>query len=102
MTLAFTPPGPTTLTGANFWNIDGTNNLFISKVVHQAYVDVDETGTTAAAATGVVMVCPMCLAVSVPVIIPFDVNRPFIFMIVDNTSNTVLFMGRVNDPLSPN
>jgi serine protease inhibitor len=36
------------------------------------------------------------------VIIPFNVNRPFIFMIVDNTSNTVLFMGRVNDPLSPN
>jgi serpin B len=102
MTLAFTPPGPTTVTGANFWNIDGTNNLYITEVVHQAYVDVDETGTTAAAATGVVL-CPGCMAVMMPLPpIPFIVNRPFVFMIVDNTSNTVLFMGRVNDPLSTN
>lgn len=103
MPLAFTPPGPTTLTGADFWNIDGSNNLYITDVVHQAYVDVSETGTTAAAATGVGMGCKMCGAVMpTPQIIPFVVDHPFIFMIVDNTSNTVLFMGRVNDPLSTN
>jgi serpin B len=99
MPLAFTIPGPTTLTGANFWNIDGTNNLYITDVVHQAYVDVSETGTTAAAATGVVIGCSNCEAVIMPPpVTPFIVDHPFIFMIVENTTNTVLFMGRVNDP----
>ncbi len=101
MSLAFTPPGPTTMMGANFWNIDGTNNLYITDVVHQAYVDVSEKGTTAAAATGVVIGCNNCQAVFIPPPpIPFVADHPFIFMIVDNASNTVLFMGRVNDPLS--
>ncbi len=102
MPLAFTIPGPTTLIGADFWNIDGTNNLYITEVVHQAYVDVSETGTTAAAATGVALGCPNCMVVSMPIINSFTADHPFIFMIVDNASNTVLFMGRVNDPLSSN
>ncbi len=82
---------------ADFSGIDGSNDLFISEVVHQAYVDVSETGTVAAAATGV------GLGVEI-VMVPtyFTVNQPFIFMIVDNTSNVVLFMGRVDDPLSTN
>ena len=85
---------------ADFSKIDGNTDLLISKVVHKAYVDVGETGTTAAAATGVVITCPMCTAVSMPMYVPFIVNHPFIFMIVDNKSNAILFMGRVDDPLS--
>jgi serpin B len=83
---------------ANFSGIDGSYDLSISDVVHQAYVDVSEVGTTAAAATGVVG-CSDCEAVMMPIIIPFNVNRPFIFMIVDNVTNAVLFMGRVTNPI---
>jgi len=101
MPLAFTRPGPTTLTGANFWNLDGTNNLYITDVVHKAYVDVDETGSTAAGATGVVIGITMTSVMPPPPPpVPFVVDHPFIFMIIENTTNTVLFMGRVNDPLS--
>ncbi len=100
MPLAFTRPGPTTLIGANFWNMDGTNNLYITDVVHQAYVDVTETGTVAAAATGVVVGVTVMIVTYTPPPIPFVCDHPFIFMIVDNASNTVLFMGRMNDPLS--
>jgi serpin B len=84
---------------ANFSGIDGKTDLSISDVVHQAYVSVNETGTTAAAATGVV-ICTMCGVVIGTPIIPFTVDHPFLFMIVDNTTNSVLFMGRVDDPLS--
>ncbi len=98
MPLAFTLPIPGP--GADFSGIDAKTDLYISDVVHKAYVDVNETGTTAAAATGVVITCQMCTAVSVQMITPFIVDHPFIFMLVENTTNTVLFMGRVNDPLS--
>ena len=90
MPLAFTP------FSADLSGIDGHLDLYISEVVHQAYVDVDETGTTAAAATGV-GVGTTSIAYTPPPIV-FTVDHPFIFMIVENTSNTVLFMGRVNDP----
>jgi serpin B len=92
MSLAFTPPRPGP--GADFSGMDGTNNLYITDVVHQAYIDVSETGTTAAAATGVVMGCPYCMIATVTP--SFTVNSPFVFMIVDNATNTVLFLGRVN------
>ncbi|HXL72742.1 MAG TPA: serpin family protein [bacterium] len=81
---------------ANFSGIDGQMDLSISKVIHQAYVSVSEVGTTAAAATGVVV--GIFSVVSTPIATPFVVNQPFIFAIVDNTSNTVLFMGRVCAP----
>jgi serpin B len=68
--------------------------IYISDVLHQAFVSVDEKGTQAAAATAVVGVG---LAVaSDPVTL--TVNRPFVFFIRDVTSNTVLFAGKVTDP----
>ena len=90
MPLAFSPQ-------ANFSGIDGATDLSISKVIHKAYVSVTETGTTATGATGIVITTT---GIIVPIVIPtpFVVNQPFIFAIVDNTSNTVLFMGRVSAP----
>jgi serpin B len=66
-------------------------NLFISLIEHKAFVAVDETGTEAAAATGVV-----AEAASEPVVV--EVNRPFIFFIRDSDSGTIVFVGRVINP----
>ncbi len=70
--------------------------LYIAQVIHQATIDVDEKGTTAAAATAVVMVTggpgyqgPW---------ITFRVDRPFLFILRDRTSGAILFMGHVTDP----
>ncbi len=98
MPLAFTKPGPNG-SGANFSGIDGNVGLYISKVIHEAYIDVNESGTTAAAATAVVMTISISMVgPPPPPPIPFTADHPFIFMIVDNANQTVLFMGRVNDP----
>ena len=59
--------------------------------INKAFVAVDETGTEAAAATGVV-----AEAASEPVVV--EVNRPFIFFIRDSDSGTIVFVGRVIDP----
>ncbi|QKY21978.1 serpin family protein (plasmid) [Halolamina sp. CBA1230] len=66
-------------------------NLFVDQVYHDAYVAVDEQGTDAAAATGSVM-----NFVSLPPTI-LDANRPFLFVIRDRPTGTVLFTGRVVD-----
>ena len=88
MDSAFSPPA------ADFSGITGSRDLYISDVVHKAFVDVNEEGTEAAAATGVVM-----KAVSAPPpAVPFTVDRPFIFMIVEKETGAVLFMGRVVNP----
>lgn len=65
---------------------------FISDVIHEAYVDVNEQGTEAAAATAVVM------SRSLPQYVDFNANHPFVFCIVDASSESVLFVGRVMDP----
>jgi len=89
MTDAFTP-------GADFSGMDGERDLFISAVVHKAFVDVNEEGTEAAAATGVVM---RMNAVRMPRTTPiFRADHPFIFLIRDLHSGSILFLGRVVDP----
>jgi serpin B len=81
---------------ADFSGINGLKNLFITYVIHKAYVAVDEEGTEAAAATGVSIG-----ATSVPPpATPFIVDRPFIFMICENSTGEILFMGRVINPQS--
>jgi serpin B len=80
---------------ANFTGIATSGNLAIQDVWHQAFVDVDESGTVAAAATGV-DVCQNCLAIEMPDTI--TVNRAFFFFIRDVATNTVLFAGRESDP----
>jgi len=75
---------------------DPTNepNLFISHIAHKAFVAVDEKGTEAAAATGVVMEMA-----SLPVTLHID--HPFIFVIRDRQTGSILFIGRVLDPRTP-
>ncbi|WP_448516671.1 serpin family protein [Pseudothermotoga sp.] len=80
---------------ADFSKIDGTRKLKIQNVIHQAFVEVNEEGTEAAAATAVTMGIKMAMPV-MPVI--FRADRPFMFFIQEETSNTILFMGRLQKP----
>jgi serpin B len=69
--------------------------LFISKVIHQAFVDVNEEGTEAAAATAVVVAQPASARAPARV---FRADRPFLFLIRDTKHGTILFLGRVTNP----
>jgi len=79
---------------ADFSGMTGKKDLFISAVIHKAFVDVNEEGTEAAAATAVVMATES-VAPEPPV---FRADHPFIFMIRDNFSGSILFVGRVVNP----
>ena len=81
---------------ANFSGMDGTRYLTIDDVIHKAFVAVDEEGTEAAAATAVVMGRTALQPEPDPVVV--RVNRPFLFLIRDLETGTVLFVGRVLDP----
>ncbi|MBU0611828.1 serpin family protein [Patescibacteria group bacterium] len=83
---------------ADFSKMDGTKDLFISDVIHQSFVDVNEDGTEAAAATAVVMGVTSAGPFEGPVIPTFNANHPFVFMIQDTTNGNILFMGRVVNP----
>jgi len=89
---------PTAFTdNADFSGMDGTKNLLISDVIHQAFVDVNEEGTEAAAATGVVMRLAVAPVNPEPVPV-FRADHPFIFLIQDDETGAILFMGRVINP----
>lgn len=89
---------PTAFTGrADFSGMNGKGGLFISAVEHKAFVAVDEAGTEAAAATGVVMKrggLPEGTKL-------FRADRPFLFLIRDRKTDCLLFLGRVVDPRGP-
>jgi serpin B len=76
---------------ADFSGMDGKRDLFIQDVVHKSFVQVDETGTEAAAATGVIVGATSMPAQPITV----TVDRPFFFAIRDNKTGTLLFTGRV-------
>ncbi len=88
---------PTAFSGiADFSGMTLAAQLFISKVIHQAYVKIDEEGTEAAAATVVIT-----KLTSMPPPQPiFNADHPFIFLIQEQETGNILFMGRVNDPTS--
>ena len=80
---------------ADFSGMDGSKSLFISEVIHQAFIEVNEEGTEVAAATAVVM------ARSIPPPTPtFRADHPFVFLIRDNNTASILFLGRVVNPLA--
>jgi serpin B len=81
---------------ADFSGITSAERLLISAVVHQAYIDVDEQGTEAAAATAIIM-RPMAMRRG-PSPIRLVVDRPFLFAIVDTATGLPLFLGHVVRP----
>lgn len=85
---AFTPDK------ADFSGMDGERDLYISDVVHKAFVTVDENGTEAAAATGVVVGTTAMPAQ----VVDLTIDHPFIFFITDKQSGAVLFVGRMVNP----
>jgi serpin B len=71
-------------------------NLFVSDVVHEAFVAIDEEGTEAAAATAVI-ISRESTSVELPPV-RFDADHPFVFVIRDVKRGRILFMGRVKNP----
>ena len=80
---------------ADFSGMTGGRDLFISDVIHKAFVAVDEEGTEAAAATAVVMAE---MAMMPQEAIEMRLDHPFLFFIRDDDSGTILFAGRVLNP----
>jgi serpin B len=85
---------------ADFSGINGNlpAPLYIAKVIHQANIDVDEEGTTAAAATVLIMKGSTAGPPPEYPLVTFHVDRPFLFLIHDNATGAVLFAGRIDDP----
>jgi len=81
---------------ANFRGMDGSRDLFLSQVLHKAFVEVDEQGTVAAAATAVTMVAGAAMREPPPKV--FSADHPFFFFIRDVRSGAILFAGRVENP----
>jgi serpin B len=79
---------------ADFSGMDGTNNLFISKVLHQSFIDVNEEGTEAAAATAVIVELT-----AIPDQKEFKADHPFVFLIQHKLTGALLFMGEVINPM---
>ena len=92
MTVAFSP------NEANFSKINATDQLYITKVKHKTYIDVNEEGTEAAAVTsigiGVTSVGPSGAE--------FHATRPFLFFITEEDTGAILFAGKVENPLLEN
>ncbi len=85
MGVAFTPQ-------ADFSNVSN-EGIFISRVLHQTFIETNEEGTEAAAATVVEFI-----KTSLPQSIKLDLDRPFLYFIRETSTGTILFMGRVGDP----
>jgi len=82
---------------ADFSGMDGSKKLSIQHVIHKAFVDVNEEGTEAAAATAVAVgVTSAIIEPEPPVVLKID--HPFLFAICERQTGSVLFIGRVVDP----
>jgi len=90
MEIAFQPGN------ADFTDINTNGDLFLSRVLHKTYVDVNEIGTEAAAVTAVEVSLTSTGGNSVTI----RVDRPFIFVIRETNSGTILFIGKINEPIS--
>jgi len=93
MPTAFKDPALSGLDGADFSGMTAERELFISAVIHQAFVKVDEQGTEAAAATAVVKGLTSAMPRNV-----FQADHPFVFIIQEKETGNILFMGKVVNP----
>lgn len=82
---------------ADFSGMDGTRELYIFDVIHKAFIKVDEEGTEAAAATAVIMEMTSA-EMDEPEPILLSIDRPFIYLIRDIRTGSILFVGRVMNP----
>jgi serpin B len=76
---------------ADFSGMDGSTNLYLSDVFHKSFVEVNESGTEAAAVS-------LMAAKTKGMSGRFNVDHPFLFLIRENGSGTILFLGRIVDP----
>ena len=87
--------------GADFTGMTGatspTERLFIAAVLHKASVEVNEKGTEATAATAA-LIMPLCMVKEVPFVPTFKADRPFIYVIQDRRTGSILFLGRMMHP----
>lgn len=83
---------------ADFTGISPSRELFISQVVHKTFIDVNEQGTEAAAATAAAMVAMAAPPEKKPEPIIVRLDHPFIYLIRDRVTGAVLFLGRMADP----
>jgi len=83
--------------GADFSGMTDVRGIYIDNVIHKAYISVDEKGTEAAAATATVMIVGDSGRPR-PEPVQFTIDRPFIYLIRDNQTGTILFVGRVLNP----
>jgi serpin B len=81
---------------ADFSDITGNKELFISNILHKAVIEVNEKGTEAAGSTAVVARIKSARVVIEPKI--FKANHPFAFMLIEKKKNAVLFIGKLNNP----
>jgi serpin B len=88
MTLPFTDR-------ADFSGVDGQKTLFIDSVLHQTFLEIDEQGTEAAAATALLMIARSAMQ---PEPKQFIADHPFLFLIQEKSSGAILFMGKVGKP----
>ncbi len=79
--------------GADFSRITPGADIYISRVIHQTFIDVQEEGTEAAAATIVEL-----LETSMPAEPVFKADKPFLYVIRENSTSAILFMGKVGKP----
>ncbi|UTW66036.1 serpin family protein [bacterium SCSIO 12643] len=85
--------------GANFSKMTPSNDLYVSDVLHKAFVEIDEKGTEAAAATAVIIATESMVPSQPKKPKEFIADRPFLFYIIDDKTQSILFMGRVMNPL---
>lgn len=76
---------------ADFSKLNNGNGLYISRVLHKTYIDVNREGTEAAAVTAIQMTEGCVMEPEDPIVI--NLNRPFIYMIVDNVTHMPIFLG---------
>lgn len=80
---------------ADFSKINSNTGLCITNIIQKTYIDVNESGTEAAAGTSISI---GITTISPGIILTFDLNRPFIYIIKDNETEAICFMGVVSKP----
>lgn len=83
---------------ADFTGMAGGSSLIIDKVIHKAFVEVNEKGTEAAAATAIMMRMTSCLGCREPKKLVFKADHPFLAIITESKTGNILFMGAVMNP----